>query len=396
MKTRIIIHTLLACPLVLSACNGPTRTGIEARDASYGRVNLMNAQINYDQAKKAFTTGEFDKALREIDFAIERAPDQASYQVLRGRILMESHRLEYALDSFDKAIEIDPALAEAHYFRGVVFERWSDDERAVESYSAAFQNDSANLQYLLATTESLVALNRLDTAKSMLETKLTVFEHHAAIYELLGRVALLRNDPSEAADRLSRACVLSSDDPALRRCLANAQFQAGRFDACLQTIAELQRGESKPNVDLLRMKARCLDQSGRTEDARAIYSDLTSRDPSDLQSWIELAGVAHALGDSRRVGLCGARIVALAPERYEGYMFKAIAEQGVGHQDKAIALLRQATVRSKSDAAPHLLLGHLLRSIGDTNGAAASFANAVRVDPGSEKARAMMAQVEEK
>jgi protein O-GlcNAc transferase len=394
MKSLILTTSLLGLPFVMLGCNGPTSTGKEARTAAYDRVNLLNAQVNFDQARQAFSTGQFDKALKEINIAIDRAPEQAPYYVLRGRILMETHRLEKALESFDEAIERDKALAEAHYFRGVVFERWSDDQKALDCYQTAFDAESSNLQYLLATTETFVAMGQLDAAKSILEAKLTYFEHHAAIYELLGRIAMLQNDPREAAARLSRASMLSPEDATLKERLAQAQFDSDQIPACLRTILDLQRqcGEAQP--DLVRMKARCFDLSGRHEEARNLYAELTSRDPSDLQSWIELASVAHALGDLRRVGYCGARVTALAPDRFEGYMFKGLYEESRHEHEKAMALLQEAASRAKESAAPHILLGLMLTERGQSQAALNAFADALRVEPDNAQARVLMAQVE--
>jgi tetratricopeptide (TPR) repeat protein len=393
MKTLAITT---CCSLIVafnSGCNGPTKAGQEARADANDRVSLMNAQINFEQARQAFSTGEFEKAAREIRIAISRTPDQAPYYALEGRIFMETHRLEKALESFNIAIAKDPKLAEAYYFRGIVFERWSDNQRAFESYEAAFENDNSNVQYLLASAETLVALEQFDAAKSKLESHLTYFEHHAAMYELLGRIAMIRGEFEEASKRLTNAAMLLPEDTAIHQCLANAQFEAGAHTQCLKTIAELQRRSTEPNTDLIRMRARCLDKIGRLDEARNLYADLTSRDPSDLQSWIELASVAHTLGDFRRVGYCGSRIVALSPESYQGYMFNGLAAQHGGNLPQAIAQFRNAAARAPENAAPHILLGLSLQRSGNAHGALTCYAAALRAEPDNTDAKDLMAQV---
>ena len=88
----------------LVACNGPTKTGIENRAKASARVNSFNSRLAYDQAMQAFRTGQFEKAMRQIDGALESTPDVPEFYILMGRIFMETHRLEQANNAFAKAI----------------------------------------------------------------------------------------------------------------------------------------------------------------------------------------------------------------------------------------------------------------------------------------------------
>lgn len=395
MKTIALATSCTLFIALAGGCSGPTKAGQEARTQANDRVDLLNAQINFEQSRQAFNTGQFEKAQREISIAIARAPDQASYYVLQGRIFMETHRLEKAIESLNTAVEKDPKLAEAYYFRGVVFERWSDDQRAYESYQAAFENETSNVNYLLAAAETLVALEQFPTARAMLESKLTYFEHNAAMYELLGRIAMIEGEFAEAGEAFTKASALLPDDMNLQQSLASAQFQAEDYTKCLKTIAALQRRSPEFDADLVRMRARCMDRLGRLEEARNLYADLTSRDPADVQSWIELASIAHTLGDFRRVGYCGGRIVALAPGAFEGHMFCGLAAQHHGDREKAVTFFRTAATCAPSDATPHILLGLALQRHGDTQGALNSYAAALRAEPDNADAKALMAQVED-
>ena len=39
--------------LGLAACGGPSKAGLEAREAAYSRIDLINTQIGYSQAQQA-------------------------------------------------------------------------------------------------------------------------------------------------------------------------------------------------------------------------------------------------------------------------------------------------------------------------------------------------------
>src|SRR5262245_28632400 len=114
MRTTITIIATAAV-LALTACNGPTKAGIEAREAARQRMAKTSSMIVYDQAKQHFETGEFKKATDLIDEAINRNPSEPKYWILRGRIMLEQGKLEVALRAFEQAETVAPTCAEAHY-----------------------------------------------------------------------------------------------------------------------------------------------------------------------------------------------------------------------------------------------------------------------------------------
>jgi tetratricopeptide (TPR) repeat protein len=375
--------------LFLAGCNGPTKTGIENREAAWRRVDSMNAELTYDQAWQAFEVGDFDHSLQSIDATIQRIPDSPKYHVLRGRIMLETHRLEEAIASFMAAIEHDPEYAEAHYFAGIVFQRWSDDEQAYEHYIAAAELDDENVQYLLAASESLVALGEFEQAKTMLGQKLSRFEHNAAMHHLLGQIAMLQGDPVTAARELSEAHLLRPEDNFLMEELARVQYEAADYAKCMDTLANLQRRTGGQRYDLVHLEARSLAMMGRAMEARDLYVRLSRVMPEDPNVWVELGALAWELGNFRRVAQCSVRVMAVAPERFEGYMLKGVNERHHGNLDEAIILFQQAASRAPDVAMPHVLLGLVLEQKGQLESALAAYDQAIQIDPGNQEAMSL-------
>jgi tetratricopeptide (TPR) repeat protein len=382
----------LAAAAALAGCMGPTKTGIEARKAARERVDIVNAQLHYDQAHQAWETGQFEKALSQINLAIGRYADAPPYHVLKGRIYLETHQLELALKSFEAALELDEGFADAHYFAGIVYERWSDDKAAYDHYRSAYELDNTSVRYLLPAAETLIATGDLEAAREMVESKLEYFEHNGALRHLLGQIALLEGDADRAVDMYTQARLLNPDDDFLLEDLAWAQYAAGLFSKSHGSVKQLQ-GRSRGNADrtdLKLLEARCLAMMGRSREARNLYLELTRSNASDPQGWIALGTLAWEMGDYQRVALCGARVVALVPHQYEGYMLTAINEREEGRLNEAATLLLEAAKRAQDTAIPHLLLGKTLEELGNRDGAFAAYAEAVRVDPESPEAQAML------
>ncbi len=388
MSTRSVLLIMMLAAGVAAGCGGPTKSGLEARQKARHRLDVLESNITSDQAKQAFMAGRFDKAASLINTAIAQNPDWAPFWVLQGRIFLETHRLEKALEGFDRAIKLQPDLADAHYYAGIVHQRWSDDAKAHEEYMSAFDCKPDNVTYLLAAAESLVALEQFSEAREMVEARLTYFEHNAAMRELLGQIAMLEGDPARATVHFAEAQRLNPDHPVVADELIQAQYAAGMYGDCCRSIRQVEEsGNARP--DLKRIEARCLVRMDRADAARNIYIQLTRDDPADIDLWVELGTVAWGLGDYQRLASCGLRLAAIAPDRFEGYMFQGVSQRHGGNAEEAAANLRRAAERAEGSAMPHLLLGRLLEQAGDAAGAAAQYVAAIRIDPDNPDAQAL-------
>jgi tetratricopeptide (TPR) repeat protein len=383
MSTRpiLIVALLVVMGAFLSGCGGPTKKGLEARNKARLRLNRVNAQLGYDQAMQAFEAGQFEKATHELEMAIQLYPESAEYRVLEGRIHLETHRLEKAIESFEAALQLKPGFAEAHYYSGIVYQRWSDDAKAYDEYMAAYDMDQESVGYLLAAAESMVALEQFDGAKDLLEEKLDYFEHNAAMRHLLARIALLQENPTRAIELYSEARRLDPENDTLLEELVQALYEAGEYGECYRFVKQLQETAEHGRADLKLVEARCLAFMDRLSESRSLYLELSKQRPTNADVWIELGSVAWEIGDYHRMALCGARVTALAPDRYEGYMLKGINERHHGNLGEASMFLREAAERAGDSHLPYLVLGRVLEQTGDVQGALDAYAQAIRVRP---------------
>jgi tetratricopeptide (TPR) repeat protein len=394
MCTRpLLAIECLTLAALLVGC-GPTKAGLDARAEARQRMNTYSAQFTYDQAEQEFQAGQFDRALRDIDRAIAQAPEVAEFDLLKGRIHLETARLEPAVQSFFAALEKNPQLAEAHYFAGIVFQRWSDDEQAFDHYQQAYEIESDNVQYLLATAEALIALGEFDEAQGLVESRLAFFEHNAALRHLLGQIALLEGDARTAARLYEEARLLDPDNLMLMEELAWAQYSAELYGQCFETVRLLQERLKEQRNDLMHLEARCLAMLGRSAEAYNRFLTLTKLTPDDPSVWMEFGTLAWQLGDNRRMAQCGVRAIDLVPDRYEGYMLKGLYEQHEGRLKEAVNQLRQAADLAPEVILPHLLLGRALEQAGQPRAALAAYDSALRIDPQSSEALMLQERLE--
>lgn len=326
---------------LLVGCGGPTKQGKIARMNAHNRMDAVNADLAAQQAMQQFEVGQLGAAIETIDAAIARYEENAEYHLLRGRILMEQHRLDAASKSFVRSIELNSDIAEPHYFLGVLHQRWSEDAQALACYKNAMEANVTHPQYLLATAESHVALGQLNEAIALLQNAGKEFQHQPSVTALLGHIHLRNGNPSGAAKYLADSRLLGNDDIEVLTLLATAQFSAGDYADCLFTIAQLDEVQDL-SFTFQRLKGKCLASTGRPIQGRDICLKVTRQIPDDTGAWVDLGYISWKMGDYERVAFCGKKISELNPDSPEGPLFEGIVAMRKGDYQKGEELLAQA------------------------------------------------------
>jgi tetratricopeptide (TPR) repeat protein len=387
----------LAAGLVLAALAGCAAghgkyTG-EFLDEAQARMSGVKAATEWDMARQQFLAGDLKKAIRTIDQSIALNDRIPKSHVLRARILIEMHQLEQALGSLEVAAALDPEHAEAHYYTGIVYERFTRYERALEGYTLAFEANPTEPQYLLAAAEMLIQLGRVDDAEAMLTDRTRSFEHNPGIRQTLGHIELMRGDPSSAVIYFEEARLLAADDPALIEDLARAQIEAGEFAEADHNLSRLlERSDYAGRRDLIHLRTRCLIELDRPVEARSMLRELTAteRGANDQRAWIELANVSLVLGDYRQLRACATRLLAVAPDRPEGYLAMAMCQRREGRTDAALRSLERAVAVSDAGPDAAVLQAALLLTEGRQEEAARALEVTLAADPADERARRLM------
>lgn len=393
---RAIRLASLAALLALAGCQGHGKYTTEGISNANKRMSELKSATEWDMARSQFLTGDLKKALESVDRSIGLNPTVAKSHTLRGRILIELGQLEQASASLQEALKIDAAHVDAHYFLGIVHERFSDAETALANYTAAANLDSGDPQYALAASEMLIDLGRLDEAERFLEERRKSFEQNAGVRQQLGHIALMRGDAKTAVKRFEEARTLAPDEPSMLEDLALAQVSAGMFgDAEYNLRRIMDNPKNKERRDLRHAQARCLAALNRPVEARQILLGLSTEEAgkNDPAIWTDLGEIAALLNDMARVRIVAARLIAIAPERADGYVLSAVWQRQDGRLDDALKNLDTATRLAPGKATAWMLRGMILQDQGRAREAADAYAQALAIDPANDSAQRMLANV---
>jgi len=239
----------------------------------------------------------------------------------------------------------------------------------------------------------LIYMDRLDEAESLLMERRSDFQYNAAICQTLGQIKTIRREHEAAVRYFDEARLLAPDDNAIVEDLARAQIACGRFAEAEYHLGRLiEASKDQTRRDLMHLRARCLVKLDRPVEARSILQQLTSgaEGAGDLEAWIMLGQVAATLNDAGRLRTASQRVIALAPESYEGYFLKALHLRRQGDYNGALASADTAAKLSTTDPGPHILKALIQQDLGRRADARKSLLAALKIDPKNASARQLM------
>lgn len=349
------------------------------------KMSVMKAATEWDMARQAFLAGDLEKAITKVDASMAFNDQVPKSHVLKGRILLEQGDIGASIESLQTAAAIDPEFVDAHYYLGVVNERLGELEQAQTHYRTASELDGYNPDYAVAAAEMLVDLGRLSEAKAYLDAGPS-FEHHPGVRQTLGHIALMEHNPLEAVALFEQARLLAPSDDVVLEDLIRAQFATDNFREAEMNLAMLlDEEEHESRRDLKHMRAQCLLALDRPVEARKTYYELTKDQAgqADVEAWIGLGNVSYVLSDSRSLRRSASRVVALSPDRHEGYSLTALWFRSNGDNQSALESARDAISAAPKDASLIAFEGMLLMEMGELAQARESLASASELDPGN-------------
>lgn len=97
----------------------------------------VDHQAEHAKAVDFYRKGAHEKALGHVNIAIRAEPNSAIYQADAGVILMALGRNEEALIPLNRATQLDPTHADAHYNMGEAYQFLGQKDKAVEKFKIA-------------------------------------------------------------------------------------------------------------------------------------------------------------------------------------------------------------------------------------------------------------------
>jgi protein O-GlcNAc transferase len=168
-------------------------------------------QYQYEKGVIALKYGLTDEAIRYGDLTVSLDPKHYGGHSLLGNAYYKKGDFADAAAAFEKALELRPDLAEAHFNLGLVsFETGALDKAEAEFKQAVAIKEDANATYYLARVH--LGQKKLDQALDEVQRALKMDPRAPGAYNLKGVVLNQLGRYAEASGSFQAGLVLAPDD----------------------------------------------------------------------------------------------------------------------------------------------------------------------------------------
>ena len=383
---------LIAMAIVLGTFAGCNMNSVpEATGEAYERWYRNRARILYGVAMEHFRNGQLDKARIKVFEVLALDEKFTEGRLLLGKIHIERGDHSLAVKELKRVNEEAPRSPEVLYLLGVAQEKAGHLDDALSSYRMSHALDESRSEAVLAAAEVLAAQNRIRAAQLHVETYLPVIRNDPAMYELAGRLAMMREDYRRAASYYRQALDLDPENTPYAESMVKAQFFARQYAEAMEGINELVELPAYENAGwAFTMLGDCYMAMGRWSYARDAYQRVTEISPSDPGVWSNLAKGVLGMRDYSRAILSARQALALDSGYLEATVLLGYALLRDGQVGSSLDVLRKGVARHPDSAPLRCVLGRAQAADGNNAEATRCYAAALRIDPADPLARELL------
>lgn len=390
-KTFALAVLLLAI-LLTAGCQPKTRNN--NKQQANLRWNAARAGVLLTLAKDQYTTGNFEKCRKTLDDALKLDPENPQLHLLSAKLSLEQGKLESAERELMLVREKLPNDAESRYLSGVIYQRWQKIETAYEFYRAAGEKAPAELAYLMAEAEMLVALDRPAEALALLQAKVVYFENSPAIRDAVGQLFVRTKRYREAADILRQASLLAPDDLTIAERLALAlYYDQQHVDAAIILEKLLADERYATRHDLVAALGESQLQTGRARDARLTFQQAVDLDPASAHAYMGLGRAALECGDLKRAEMALRKAQSIEPLAAESHLMIGYLRLRQNRMKESLTAFQKASALDPKDTVALCMIGYVFEKSGRSDLALQYYGRALKVKPSDDLASRLMAGV---
>jgi len=371
---------------------------------------LQEFRINLRAAEEAFQVGKLAEALSKIDRAIQIDPRYAAAHYLRGRVLLETGDTKAARQALVRAREEDVCPLRAfEAIQEIVRDVAAEWNIPVIDFAALVDRESADgipgadwfLDHVHPTIEGYQRLAR-EVANELIERKVvsvqpswTADGFHQVAQRLVEQIdprdhaVALRNVAKvlswagkvDEADRLAlQAAEQLPDDAEAQRMAGFAKLRLNQT-AEAKTLFEAALRIQGDDVRALTGLGEVYTRFGQHEAARGCFSRAVAIDPKHVPAQYNLGNSLRTLGQLEQAAAAYRKAISLAPDQPDTHKNLGLVLFALGDVDETVRHFETALALEDYVPQRHADLGYVLIDAGQQRRAEAEFRAALAIDP---------------
>ena len=351
-------------------------------------VGLLPAQeravVSADELNQAgirlAQQGRLEEALLSFRRALQIQPGLAQSHNNLGIALQDQGRLEEAVASYRRALALKPDYPVAYNNLGTALKEQRKLDEAADCFRRALQLKPDDLMACSNLANALREQGQLAEAAACYRRALELKPDYPEGYADLGAVLrdLGRVDEAVACSR--RALELKPDLVAAWSNLGIALRDQGSLDeavACQRRALELKPDFAASHVNL----GIILAEQGRFAEAMACYRRAVEIKPDSAEAQNNLGSVLIRLGQPEEAAACCRRALQQKPDYAEALSNLGAAFQDLGKKDESLACYHRAVELEPGNSDAHNNLGVAFKNLGKLDEAIACYQRALELKP---------------
>jgi putative nucleotidyltransferase with HDIG domain len=315
--------------------------------------------------------------IKKLERTLEDNPRDAAACFEMGKLQEDLGDLNSSLTHYEKAVQLDPHLTQAHFQLGVVYSRMKSHDMAVREWQRMLDGDGdfdfENIDYFLRAGSVQLALREWDSfAASMTDNAANNFSAGLA-FACLGRL-------DEALKYLNRAV------------LKNPSLETGRFHAGLcharkagfeSAVREFQEElKIRPNhPQVLYALGSALLEEGKFAQAAPHLEKVVSARPGHIKALYRLALAAFRQGHMEDALGRLDRLLELKAGFAPAHHLRGLVYEKQFNMELAMLSYNRCLELEPENKEAHFQLAMLLKSLGKYEPALEHFQKTVQIDP---------------
>ena len=294
--------------------------------------------------------------------------------ILEGEAAHRSGDHKSALDSFNKAIAIDPSNSMAWFNRGVLLEAEQDMKGAKQSFVICLD---LNSEHGPALANLAVLLDRLGDINGAVEIATRALDYFPGHPHLINIVE--KNKAAGANVTSSPVVMPQTKQKLVDQKLTHAVEISDEQDTIDIVNEHVKSNDNLDANDVIENEKEIQDSGEITKDVENI--------PIDLENLCMQAADKLSLGDAKgALGILKDYLHSDAAQHFDSWRISAGAMAAMGLDDHAIGAYNHAISLSPNDAKCYFNLGALHERKGNTDAASKCFQSALKIDASYVKA----------
>lgn len=299
MKKRYIAAGVLAVMLSLTSAKAQQINPMtEAVIKGYSEILAENPKdyiTLYDRASQYYNINNFDRALSDIDLALEYTPEsdknyRAAEYSLKADILLSKKDYQRALEASREALKINPSSAADYYRLGNINLLLNDGNEALKAFQQLQRINTRSQEAFYGMAKANIMLGKNDEAERLIK-EIESFGKNSAITYC--RIGDLQTDMGRTKDAVGNYVVAYMMGQDTQRPKESLTFLAKKdYPAVMQTLDAFVTA-SPDNLNYLFLKATIADSANDYETTEKACEQLLDKLDDDAPAVYRMLAMAQ-------------------------------------------------------------------------------------------------------